>query len=90
VPAASLDVTNVALLVDELKLPLPSVVLPSLNVTVPPIKPATAGTMVAVKVTEYPTIAGLSEEPSRVAVASLFTVFVRAAEVLAASLRLPP
>ena len=65
-PGIRLEVVSVA--VPELREPVPSDVVPSLNVTVPVGTPTDALT-VAVNVTESPTAEGLGEDESRVIVA---------------------
>jgi hypothetical protein len=62
-----------------LTLPLPSVVLPSLNVTVPV---AVVDETVAVNVTEEPKADGFDDDKSVVVVLALLTVCVRTVEVL--------
>jgi len=77
------EVANVAT-PDPLSAPVPSVVPPSLNVTLPvgvPAPGATAAT-VAVKVTDWPNTDGWAEEVTPVVVAAWFTVWVTADEVL--------
>ena len=67
-----------------LSVPVPNTVVPFLNVTVPvgvPPPGATAAT-VAVNATDWPNTDGLCEETTVVKLAALFTVSVRAAEVL--------
>ena len=66
-----------------LSAPVPSVVVPSLKVTVPVGVPAPGATAVtvAVKVTAWPNTEGLAKEASAVVVSALFTVWVRAPEV---------
>src|SRR6267378_6529910 len=63
VPAVRLEVEKVA--TPELSVPVPSVLAPSLNVTEPVGVPELPDT-VAVKVTELPTLDGLSDEVSAV------------------------
>jgi hypothetical protein len=76
------EVANVAL--PELKVAVPRVAAPSRNVTVPVGVPVAGGTAltVAVKVTDWPKMDGLSDEVTVVEVPALFTVWVMAAEVL--------
>jgi hypothetical protein len=62
-----------------LTLPLPSVVLPSLNVTVPV---AVVDETVAVNVTEELNADGFDDDESVVVVLALLTVWVRADDVL--------
>ena len=71
--------------------PEPSVLLPSLNVTVPvgTAVPGALTTTVAVKVTGWLWFDGLSEEVTEAVVESLFTVWVRGEDVLALKLALP-
>jgi hypothetical protein len=59
--------------------PVPNVVLPSLNVTVPV---AIDGETVAVKVTDVPYVDGFRDEVSATVVFALFTVCVNVDEVL--------
>ena len=59
--------------------PVPSVVVPSLNVTVPV---AADGVMVAVNVTEEPNPDGFGDDATVVVELALLTVWVKAAEVL--------
>lgn len=60
-------------------MPVPRVVLPSLNVTVPA---AADGVTVAVKVTEAPNVEGFADEATVVVVFALLTVWVSVDEVL--------
>jgi hypothetical protein len=83
-PTARLNVENAADPPDRET--MPSTVDPSRNCTLPV---AEAGETVAVNVTFCPDIAGLSDEVSAVAVLSLLTVTVTAAEELPASLPSP-
>ena len=81
-PTASDEVARVAL--PAVKLAVPSVAAPSRNVTVPvgvPVAGATALT-VAVKVTAWPKRDGFNDEVTVVELLALFTVWVRAEEVL--------
>ncbi len=68
-----------------------SVLVPSLKVTVPvgTAVPGALATTVAVKVTVWPWVDGLSEEVTELVVESLFTVWVRADEALVLKLELP-
>jgi len=84
-PAASVEMLNVAF--PLLMVPVPSVVLPSLKVTVPV---AAEGETVAVKVTEEPNVDGFADEASVTEVLALFTVWVRVEEVLVLSFASPP
>ena len=77
VPTARLELENVA--TPALRVPLPSAVAPSKNVTVPV---AADGETVAVKVTICPEVDGLRLDVAVVVVPALFTVCDRAAEVL--------
>ena len=56
-------------------MPVPSVLLPSLKVTVPVgvPEPGVLAVTVAVKVTDWPDLEGLSEETTIVVVSALFT-----------------
>ena len=76
---------------EALRVPVPSVVAPSLNVTVPDGMPPIGGMAltVAVKVTDWPNTDGLTDDTTAVVVL-VFTVCVRADEVLVAWLALPP
>ena len=71
------------------KVPVPRVVEPFLNVTLPVGVPPLEVT-VAVKVTAWPDFDGLRDEVSEVEVLALFTVCVSTAEVLPEKLALPP
>ena len=75
-----------------LSVPVPSVVEPSLNVTVPVgvPTPGDVAVTVAVKVTDWPNTDGLTDEPSAVVVASLLTTWLVAVDVLARSFVSPP
>jgi len=70
-----------------LSVPVPSVVLPSLKVTVPV---AVDGVTVAVKVTEEPYVDGFAEEVRVTVEAALLTVCVSVDDVLELSLESPP
>jgi hypothetical protein len=59
--------------------PVPNVLLPSLNVTVPV---ADEGVTVAVKVTEVPNVEGFLDEATVVVEVALLTVWVSAEDVL--------
>ena len=72
-----------------LSAPVPSVVVPSLKVTVPVGVPPVEVT-VAVKVTAAPKVDGFRDEASEVELLACFTVCVNTAEVLPAKLVLPP
>jgi hypothetical protein len=87
--AASELVVNVAVPPDRVL--VPSVVLPSLNVTVPVGLPAPGAetATVAVKVTLCPTTDGLSDEVTVVVVLALFTTWVNTALVLPLKLESP-
>jgi len=67
--------------------PVPSVVLPSVNVTVPV---AVVGVTVAVNVTDEPYADGFADEASATVVFVLFTVCVRVVDVLLLSFVSPP
>lgn len=84
-PIASADVLYLA--TPPLIAPVPNVVLPSLNVTVPV---AAMGVNVAVKVTDEPCADGFADEASATLELALFTVCVSVDEVLAVSLVSPP
>lgn len=89
-PTASTEVLRVA--DPELSAPVPSVVVPSLKVTVPVGVPAPGASAftIAVNVTGCPNTEGLVELASDVVVLAVFTVCVKIAEVLVAKLLLPP
>jgi hypothetical protein len=70
-----------------LSVPVASVVLPSLNVTVPV---AAEGVTVAVNVTDIPKPEGFSDDVKVVVEVALFTVCARVVEVLVLSLASPP
>jgi len=70
-----------------LTVPVPSVVLPSLNVTVPV---AVLDEIVAVNVTEVPKAEGFEDDDRVVVVLALFTVWVRADDMLLLQLESPP
>ena len=76
------EVLKVACFVAVFTEPVPSVVVPSLKVTVPPGAPLKAGVMVAVNVTACPLIDGFGEEASFVVVFALFTFCVNVADEL--------
>ena len=84
VAADSADVENVAC--PELRLPVPSVAAPSLNVTVPV---ATEGVTVAVKVTDWLSVDGFSEEVNEVELAACVTIWETTADVLVAVVASP-
>ena len=89
-PAPSEEVVKVACL-EALSVPVPSVVAPSLKVTVPVGVPdPLVGVTVAVKVTACPTVLGFGDEDSAVVVAAWPTVCVSAGEVLPVKLPSPP
>jgi len=67
-----------------LSLTLPMVVAPFLNVTVPVGVPLYCGTTVAVKVTDSPTVPGLTDETRVVVLVAWFTTWFSVGEVLAA------
>jgi hypothetical protein len=73
-----------------LRLAVPSTVVPSLNVIVPPTIPApgVTGLTVAVNVAGWPKTEGLAEEESVVVVDAALTVSVTADELLPAKLPL--
>ncbi len=64
-------------------MPVPSVLLPSLKMTVPMgvPEPGILAVTVAVKVTDWPDLEGLSEETTIVAVWALFTLCIKASEL---------
>ena len=67
-PCVSEEVLNVAF--PALIGPVPSVVVPSLNVTVPVMVPAVAELTLAVNATDVPTVEGFSDEVTVVVVAA--------------------
>ena len=91
-PCVRAVVANVAFPVAS-SAPVPSVVAPSRNVTVPvgTVVPE-AGVTVAVKVTDCPTVDGLADDVTAVVVdtSAAFTTCDNADDVLAAKLVLPP
>ena len=89
-PTARAVVVNVAT-PDQFTGAVPSVVDPSVNVTVPVGVPAPGATTdtVAVRVTACPNTDALADETNWVVVAAGFTACVRAAEVLEAKLGSP-
>jgi len=76
-PAVSIEVLKVAF--PLLIVPVPSAVLPSLNVTVPG---AAEGETVAVNVTDEPYVEGLFDEANETVVFAFFTVCVSTEDVL--------
>lgn len=70
-----------------LTVPVPRVVVPSLNVTVPV---AVVDEMVAVKVTDEPEADGFEDDPTDVVVLALFTVCESAEDALPLKLISPP
>jgi|HubBroStandDraft_2_1064218.scaffolds.fasta_scaffold1539358_2 hypothetical protein len=68
---------------------LPMVVPPFLNVTVPVGVPLYCGTMVAVKVTDSPTVSGFTDETSMVVVVARFTNWCSGGDVLSAKVVSP-
>jgi hypothetical protein len=84
-PTASVEVLKVAC--PLLIVPVPSVVLPSLNVTVPV---AVAGVTVAVNVTEEAYVDGFADEARATVVLTLLTVCVSTDDVLLLSFVSPP
>ena len=87
-PVASEDVLNVAC-PDAFNVPVPTLVFPSKNVTVPVGTPP-APEIDAVKVTICSNADGLADEARVVVLAARFTVCVIAADVLDPKLALPP
>ena len=88
VPTPRVDVVNCALLL-ELIVPVPSVALPFLNVTVPVAAPPKAGVIVAVNVTEVPWVEGFFEDTSPTFVVALWTAWPRFGDVLVTKFPLP-
>jgi hypothetical protein len=82
VPSASVVVVNVAFLL--LSVPVPSSVVPSMNVTVPVGVPAPgdSATKVAVKVTVAPEVDGFNDDVTMVFELDLSTTWDNAADVL--------
>jgi hypothetical protein len=90
VPSASVETANVAF--PLVSVPVPRVVLPSLNVTVPvgvPV-PGAVAVKVAVNVTLSPLVDGFNEDATFVEVAALSTTSETTAEVLPMYLESPP
>jgi hypothetical protein len=87
-PVASALVVNVAA-AEAFNAPVPSVVAPSLNVTLPVGVPAIVEVIVAVNVTDCPNVDGLTDEMTAVTVAGKFTDCVTVFEVLAAKFASP-
>ena len=89
-PRFRLEVENVAW-PDEFKVLVLSVLVPSLNVTLPLgiAVPGELAVTVAVKVTVWPLREGLRDEATALLVPSLFTTWVRMEEVLGLKLELP-
>jgi hypothetical protein len=89
-PAARDDVVRVAWPA-RLTVPVPIVLLPSLNVTIPDAVPApgAVAATVAVNVTLWPNTEGLAEEVSDVLVPALLTVCVRVVAVFPLKLLSP-
>lgn len=89
-PRLSPEVESVAW-PEEFRVLVPSVEVPFLNVTLPPgtAVPGELAVTVAVKVTVCRRVDGLSDEVTALAVPSLFTVWLRAEEVLALKVELP-
>ena len=76
---------------EEFKIWVLSVLVPSLNVTLPvgTAVPGELAVTVAVKVTFWPCFEGLRDEVTALVVPSLFTTWVRAEEVLGMKPELP-
>ena len=75
---------------DALRVPVPSVVAPSLNVTVPVGVPVAVEVTEAVKVTDCANTEGFNEEMTAVTLAAGFTVCVSAVEALVEKVASPP
>jgi hypothetical protein len=90
-PTLRVLVANVAT-PEPSSVPVPTVVAPSLKVTVPVgiPEPGALAVTVAVKVTDCPNEEGFALEVRAVVVGSLFTVWVRMVEVLVLKLPSPP
>ena len=88
VPAVRADVDRVA--TPAVRVPVPSAVTPSLKVTVPPGVPVAVVLTVAVKVTDCPKLDGFNDDVTVVEVASLFTTWLNAPEVLPVNVASPP
>ena len=89
VPPATLLVVSVAI-ADAFRLPVPSDVVPSMNVTEPVGMPGAVEVTVAVNVTGIPKTDGFAEDVTVVAVASILTTCVIVFEVLTPKLASPP
>jgi len=89
-PLASVEVEKVAW-PEAFKVLVLSVLVPSLKVTLPAgtAVPGALAVTVAVKVTLWPCLDGLSDEVTELVVASLFTVCVSADDVLGLKVALP-
>ena len=72
------------------RVPVPIEVTPSLKVTVPLGVPVAVVLTVAVKVTDWLKVDGLRDEVTAVVVASLFTTWLNAVELLVAKVASPP
>jgi len=70
--------------------PVPNVVVPSLNVTVPVGAAPVDGVTVAVKVTDAPEVDGFKDDFRAVVVGDGLTTWINGAETLPASFELPP
>ena len=86
-PTASVLVLKVV--EPPLRVPVPRTVDPALKVTVPVGTAPVAATTLAVKVTEVPNVAGLSDDVTVVVVVAALMVSVKAGEVLVASSVVP-
>jgi len=84
-PTASVEMLNVVF--PALIAPVPRVVLPSVNVTVPV---AVAGVIVAVNFTDEPYAEGFADEASVMVGLALFTIWVSTEDVLPLYFVLPP
>ena len=82
------DVASVAL--PELSVLVPSTVLPSLKVTVPVGVPEVEDFTVAVNVTLWPCVEGLSDETTEVELAALVICSVSVVDTLVLKFPLPP
>src|SRR5207253_1942429 len=91
VPIVRLEVENVAWPPAPTK-PVPSVVAPSLNVTVPVGRPAPGASTdtVAVNVTGCPNLDGFTLDVNDVEVSALFTTWLNVELVLVLNLESPP
>ena len=90
-PTDNADVLNVAT-PEPFSVPVPSVVEPSMNVTVPVgvPEPGALAVTVDVNVTDWPKTEGLADDDTELLVPSWFTVCVNADDVLVVKSVSPP